>query len=332
MVREIVLFTTGGTIASADQGGGARPVLAGHELLEGTGPLPDDVRVRVEPVFQVPSGHLSVDDALGLCRRAEEVLAGPQTVGAVVTHGTDTLEETAFLAYMTVASPKPLVFTGSMRTATQTGYDGKRNLWDALRVALAPEARGLGPLVVLDEEIHSARWVTKAHTQRLGTFESTGGPLGVVHEAGPVIDRRPAWERHVVGPAAAGPVDVVVMTLGCGADQLVASLERGVRGVVIAGYGGGRVHPDCLDPIARAVAGGVPVVIAPRGGAAGYMDDPYDYPGAHTSLRERGCIFAHDLTPAKARLKLMVALGNEMAPEAVRAWFEQEAQTRAGFP
>lgn len=324
-LREVVLFTTGGTIASADRGSGATPVLTGEELLEGAGALPEDVRVVVEPLFQKPSGHLSVEDALHLCQRAAEAFAREEVVGAVVTHGTDTLEETAFLAYLTLDDPKPLVFTGSMRTASQLAYDGKRNLWDALRTALAPAAYGLGPLVVLNEEIHGARWVTKAHTLKLETFTSPGaGRFGVVHEGGVFIDQMPAWRPKVCKPKAAGPVDIITMGLGCGAEQLEASLRRGVKGVVIAGFGAGRVHPACLDPIGWAIEDGVPVVITARGGGGGRLDDPYDYPGAHASLRERGCIFAHDLPAPKARIKLMVALGNGLSMEATKRWFEEE--------
>lgn len=323
-MAELVLFTTGGTIASSSQGsGGATPTLTGQDLLEGV-TVPEGMQVRVRPFAQMPSGHLSLQQLLELLRAVEEELAREDTVGAVVTHGTDTLEETAFLAYLTLSSPKPVVFTGSMRTASQSGYDGKRNLQDALWAAAAPQCRGLGPLVVFNEEIHSARWVTKTHTQKLETFASPfAGPLGVVTEAGVFLHRRPAAPPRTFPAKLAEPVDIIMMSVGCGSGLLEASLQRGVKGLVIAGYGGGRVHPDCLGPMERAISAGIPVVVTTRTWG-GRLEDPYGYPGAHADLRARGCLFAHDLSAPKARLKLMVALGNGLSTGEMRAWFEEE--------
>lgn len=323
-MQEVVLFTTGGTIASSAQGSeGAVPVLTGQDLLDGV-TVPEGIRVRVRPFAQVPSAHLTFQQLLDLLQALEEELARDDTVGAVVTHGTDTLEETAFLAYLTLSSPKPVVFTGSMRPASWLAYDGKRNLQDALWVAAAPQCRGMGPLVVFNEEIHSPRWVTKSHTQKLETFVSGfAGPLGVVNPDGVFVHRRPATAPRTYPAKLAEPVDIIMMSVGCGSGLLEASLQRGAKGLVIAGYGGGRLHPDCLEPVERAIADGIPVVMTTRAWG-GRLEDPYGYPGAHASLKAIGCLFAHDLPAPKARLKLMVALGNGLSTGEMKAWFEEE--------
>jgi len=304
----IAIVTTGGTIAMRydPQVGGGVPALEADDLLR----LLPDLPVTPEgvSVCNLPGPHMTPETMWAVRQVVVELLARPDVDGVVVTHGTDTLEETATLLDLTLDSPKPVVLTGAMRHSSQPSYDGPANLAAAVRVAAAAEARNLGTLVVLDDTIHAARHVTKTHTQALSTFRSGQfGPLGVVDAAGVHIVQR-VTPRPVACPQL--ETDVALLMLAAGSDPELFDylVRRGVRGIVLAAMGGGRVPPSWLEPITAAVQAGVPVVIATRV-PQGRVGDPYGFPGCHSDLRRRGCLFAGDLNAPKARIALMVALG-----------------------
>ena len=246
--------------------------------------------------------------------------AAPGVAGIVVTHGTDTLEETAYLLDLTVPGKKPVVLTGAMRTASDAGYEGYANLLAAVRVAAAPQARGMGAVVVLNDEIHAARYVTKMHTLSTATFQSPGwGPMGRVEGDTVIVGQR--QERRVLPWRGLEPnVSLLKLTVGMEADLLEDTLARGARGVVIEALGGGRVPPWWLPAIEQAVANGVSVVIASRC-PSGRVWDAYGYPGAYRTLTGLGCLFAEGLNGQKARIKLMVVLAAaETSDEVAELW------------
>jgi L-asparaginase len=240
--------------------------------------------------------------------------------GVVIIHGTDTLEETAYLLDLTVPGDKPVVVTGAMRVSSDPGYEGLANLVAAVRVAAAAEARGLGTLVVLNDEIHAARDVTKTHSQSLDTFHSPfWGPLGRVEADRITVARR--IERQIIAcPCLEPRVYLLKLAVGMDAELLRDAVALGARGVVIESFGGGRVPPWWLTAIQEAIAQGVAVVIATRC-PAGRIYDQYGFAGAYHDLLRAGCLFADGLNGPKARLRLMAALGAAKDLQAARERF-----------
>jgi L-asparaginase len=306
-VTTVVILTTGGTIAMKrdEAAGGAVPILDGSDFLD---VLPPGLAMlQVEEYCNLPSAHFTLDTLWGLRSRVAELLDRPEVDGIVVTHGTDVMEESAYLLDLTVPSEKPVVLTGAMRTASQIGYEGLANLIAAVRVAASPQARGLGAVIVMNDEIHAARFVTKTHTQSVDTFKSLSfGPLGRVDGDEVVIGQRVA--RQLI-PCDGLEPDVALIKLASGMDDsfLRYAVEQGAKGVVIEALGGGRVPPWWMPTIRGAVEVGGAVVIASRC-PSGRVWDGYGYKGAYKDLRGAGVLFANGLNGQKARIKLMVVL------------------------
>jgi L-asparaginase len=320
--QHVVILTTGGTIAMQHDAaaGGAVPTLGAADFMAS---LPSGLpALRSEELVNLPSSHFTLDTLRAIRERTAAMMADPAVTGIVVTHGTDTLEETAYLLDLTVPGEKPIVLTGAMRTVSDVGYEGYANLLAAVQVAAAPQARGLGAVVVLNDEIHAARTVTKMHTLSPSTFQSPGlGAVGRVEGDAVVVDHRPA-RRTLEWRGLEPRVTLLKLTVGADADTLADALTRGARGVVIEALGGGRVPPWWLPTIERAVVEGVAVVIASRC-PSGRVWDGYGYPGAYRTLAGLGCLFADGLNGQKARIKLMVVLAAaETAAQVAELWCE----------
>ncbi|MEU9741964.1 asparaginase [Micromonospora chersina] len=306
----VALFTLGGTIAMAGTGsGGVVSRLTGADLtaaVPGLAGIPLDVR----DVEAVPSAALAYQQILDLVDAAGAAVADGAT-GVVVTQGTDTLEETAFLADLVWPHPEPLVFTGAMRNPTLAGPDGPANLLAAARVAAAPAARDLGVLVAFNDEVHAARFVRKTHSTSTATFASpNAGPLGHVIEGAVRLLTRPP--RHAPLPPvdrdrlAATRVALHTVTLDDDA-ALLDALTPGLDGLVVAGFGVGHVPPD-FAPALGALAARMPVVLASRTGAGSVLRDTYGAVGSETDLRRRGLVCGGLLDPYKARVLLRMLL------------------------
>lgn len=316
LVKRIVILTTGGTIAmrADERAGGAIPALAGADFLA---MMPRDrAEIRAEEFSNLPSAHFTLEHIWNLSRRVAALVADDAVDGVVVTHGTDTLEESAYLCDITINTLKPIVFTGAMRTASEIGYDGLANLAAAIQVAASDAARACGVLVVFNDQIHSARAVTKTHTTALDTFQSPEfGALGRIDYAGVVIARQPAHREFIPASRLETNVHLLKITVGDNAGLLDYLIETvGSRGVVIETLGGGRVPPWWLPTIERAITLGTAIVITARVGA-GRTIDRYGYAGAHRDLVRAGCWFANGLNGQKARIKLMAALAMEKAKQ-----------------
>ncbi|MFI7220504.1 asparaginase domain-containing protein [Micromonospora maritima] len=309
----VALFTLGGTIAMAGAGaGGVVARLTGADLTAAVPGLAD-VPLDVRDVETVPSAALAYRQILDLVDAAAGAVAGGAT-GVVVTQGTDTLEETAWLADLVWPHAAPLVFTGAMRNPTLAGPDGPANLLAAVRVAAAPAARDLGVLVAFADEVHAARFVRKTHSTSTGTFVSpNAGPLGHVVEGRVRVLTRPP--RHAPLPAvdrqrlAATRVALHTVTL----DDDVALLDAvaaGRDGLVVAGFGVGHV-PPAFAPALGALAGRIPVVLTSRTGAGSVLRDTYGAVGSERDLRRRGLVDGGLLDPYKAKvlLRLLLAAG-----------------------
>ncbi|HEX5971671.1 MAG TPA: asparaginase [Gemmatimonadaceae bacterium] len=308
----IVLLFVGGTISMKhdDALGGAVPALSGEEIVAATRGLRDVAPLELEQWGRFPGPHMTVERMWALRSRIAEHLARPEVGGVVVTHGTDTLEETAYLVARSVAADKPVVFTGAMRPASDIGWDGPSNLLDATRVAASPESRGGGTLVCIGERIHSALEVGKTHTEARDAFESPGlGALGEVDE-GVVIYHRAV--RHMPAPIMpeqpAMPVDLVAAYAGADSRLLDASRESGARAVVLAAMGRGNVPPAMFDGVVRWVESGRPILVSSRA-QRGRVGASYAYPGGGRQLLDAGAIFAYGRRPGQARIEAMLALG-----------------------
>lgn len=321
----VAALFTGGTISMRVDAheGGAVPSLSADELLASARGLCEVANVAAEQWGRFPGPHMDVERQWALRNRVRELVADPSVDGVVLTHGTDTLEETAYLVARSIATPKPIVFTGAMRSASDLGYDGPQNLLDAVRVAASREAAGQGTLVVMGGRIFAALEDTKAHTHQLDAFEAPGlGPLGVVDEDRVLFRRQLVNVPAVVAPdALATPVDIVSTWAGCDARLLDASRESGARGVVVAAMGRGNVPPALVPGVARWVASGRPVVIASRA-ARGRVGQTYAYPGGGRKLFELGALFAGARRPQQARIDLMLALGAGLDDAELRTLFD----------
>ena len=320
----IPILFTGGTISMRHDpsAGGAVPSLSAREILAATRGVEAIAEVGVEEWGAFPGPHMTVERMWALRSRIASLLARQDVRGVVVTHGTDTMEETAYLTARSVAAEKPVVFTGAMRNASELGWDGPANLMDAVRVAASEDAQGYGAMVVMGGRIFSALDVTKVHTHLLDAFESPGlGPVGVLDD-GAVIFRRalPPAPALLEPEAPAAPVDIVLASAGGDARLLDAS-RGSARGVVVAAMGRGNVPPPMAEGIERWVDDGKPVVIASRAGR-GRVGHTYGYPGGGRRLFEMGAIFAGSRRPQQARIEVMLALGAGLDVPAIRELFE----------
>jgi L-asparaginase len=319
----IVILFTGGTIAMRnDPGGtGAVPSLTSAEILEATRGIEAVTGVETEEWGSFPGPHMTVERMWALRNRVAEHLLRPEVTGVVVAHGTDTLEETAYLVARSLPADKPVVFTGAMRTVSDLGWDGPANLLEAVRVAASPETRGFGAMVVISGQIFAALDATKTNTHLLDAFESPGlGPLGVLDEGELIMHRELPPSPPIIQPTSlATPVDIIFIAAGC--DERLLDASRAVaRGVVIAAMGRGNVPPAVVPAIERWIGEGKPVVITSRtqGGRVGHT---YGYPGGGRRLEEIGVIFGGSRRAQQARIDLMLALGAGMKLPGIRAVF-----------
>jgi L-asparaginase len=318
----IVVITTGGTI-SMKRGpmvGGAVPSLKGQDFLA---LLPrSEHQVVFEEFANLPSSHLTTAMVTELVRRVEARAQLSDVAGVVLTHGTDTLEETAYLLDLAIATSTPIVVTGAMRTANAVGYDGIANLAAAIRIAGSEAARDQGVLVAFNEQIFTASAVQKVHAQSLGAFAAPStGPLGSTANGSPVFFHRMSQRQTIPFNRLEEPIDLLTVTQSTDDRLLRAAIESGTRGLVIEALGSGRVPPWWLPLLQNARARGIPIVITSRTGA-GDLGDEYGYVGAYHDLRRLGCLFAPGLNGPKARVKLMLALGAVKVADDVRQFFQ----------
>lgn len=300
--------------------GGAIPALAGRDILELMPQLSEIAELEVDEFGGFPGPHMTLDRMWELRERIEKHIARRDVEAVVVTHGTDSLEESAYLVARSLATEKPIVFTGAMRTASTPGWDGPANLGAAVRVAASDEARGFGVLVVMNDRVYAGLDVTKAHTHMLDAFESPGlGPLGVVDDGRVIFRRAIPSPSDVVNPSRlVGPVDIVYAYAGADSRLLDAARQDG-RGLVLAAMGRGNVPPAMVPGIERWMGEGKPVVVASRA-PRGRVGPSYGYPGGGRRLHDLGVILGGSRRPQQARIDLMLALGAGMD---VRKFFEQ---------
>lgn len=310
----VLVIATGGTIAG--QAGAGQ--LTGAQLIEAVPELADVAEIEVEEFSRVGSSAITPDHWLRLSQRINEVFRQDRELaGVLVTHGTDTMEETAYFLHLTVDDDRPVVLVGSMRVSTAVSADGPANLLSGVRVAVSPDAIGQGALVVLNDQIHSARDVRKTDNNRVDTFESREwGALGIVDADG-VFFRRGISTKHStdseLGVSAIDRlpnVPIVADFAGNDGSVLRAFGEAGVGGVIVQAFGGGRASPGMRAAVAEVAALGIPVILASRVPEGRVMGSPQNL--------ARGVLAAGDLPPHKARILLMLALPSTTDPARIQ--------------
>lgn len=310
----VVILATGGTIAGAGAGAADSATYQAakvpvEQLLANVPQLPALAEVRGEQIFQIASESFGNEQLLALGRRVAELAENPEVDGIVITHGTDTLEETAYFLTLVERTDKPIVLVGSMRPGTALSADGPLNLYNAVAVAGNLQSRGKGVLVTLNDEIHSGRDVSKALNIRTDAFQSPWGPLGMVVEGKSYWFRLPA-KRHTLNSefdirqiASLPRVDIAYAYGNLDGTAYRAFAQAGARAIVHAGTGNGSVAAALVPTLQALRQEGLQIVRASRADRGGFVlrnaeqpDDKYDW------------LVAHDLNPQKARILAMVAL------------------------
>ncbi|MGD8698273.1 MAG: asparaginase [Gemmatimonadales bacterium] len=313
---KIVILTTGGTIASRV----GAPMAEGDSLVSAVPELLDHAMVRVEEFSRIGSSQMTPAHWIRLSKRISALFQDPQLAGVVVTHGTDTMEETAFFLNLTVRDRRPVVLVGSMRSANEISADGPANLLNAVRVAASTEAEGKGVLVVLNEDIAAARDVWKTDNRRVHTFRSP--ELGFIGFADPdtvIFYRSPlrphTWQTEfdLAAVDSLPRVDIAADYTGFDGSTIDDLVGRRPDGIVLASFAGGRMSAGARRAIAAAADAGIPVVIASRVPGGRIVGDP---------LGNMAGVVARDLPAHKARILLMLALTRARALEEIRRIFD----------
>ncbi len=321
------LLATGGTIAGAQvspvQRGYKAAAFSTEALIAAVPQLAELAQLEVEPVVAIGSQDMDPATWLKLAARTQAALDDPAIAGVVITHGTDTMEETAFFLNLVIRSVKPVVLVGAMRPATAISADGPMNLYNAVAVAAQADAGGRGVLVVANDEIHFAREISKTNTTQLGTFQATARGLAGVVNAGRLHLYGPPVRRHTAASefslrdvgTVLPRVDIIYAFAGLGRELIDAAVKAGALGLVIAGVGDGNLGATALAAAAEAAAAGVAVVRSSRTGG-GVVERNIEIDDDRL-----GFIAADELNPQKARVLLQLGLTRTRDPRALQQLF-----------
>lgn len=316
LTRPVRLLAAGGTIAMS--GARAVPALDAGQLVAALPELADVAQLQTENVLALPGPQIGLEDALILSRRAREAARAGE--GVVITTGTDTLEELAVLTALLHDSETPIVLTGANRPASRPGADGPANLLDAVAVAGAERAHGLGTTVVFGGEIHTAMSVGKVDSTGPAAFGSpTAGPIGRVVEGRIWLHARPAGRTVPLDPARLGHhVEIVIAALGDEGTQLADAAAR-ADGIVVVALGAGHLPPGMLRELRAAIATGPPVLITCRPERGSMLFATYGFDGAEGDLRDSGAVCVPFLSAPAARMALLCCLGAGLDRDGIAA-------------
>ena len=325
----VKLIATGGTIAMKIDPVKKAPVpaISGEDLLATVPEIAQVARVEVQNLSNVPSDYMDPDRWAQLQKVVQEALARPEVAGVIVSHGTDTLEETAYFLDLTVDSDKPVVLIGAQRNASEKDFDGPRNLLNAARICVSPGAKRMGAMIALNNQINAAREAVKTHTSDVETFKSGDfGFLGTADNDRVVWFRAPVRRQHVALKTAGDQhlprVDIVAMYGGADGALVRAAVAAGARGLVIQALGWGNMNIPMFQAVKEQIAKGIPVVISTRVWNGRVLPN-YGFEGGGKTLQQAGAIFADDLSPQKARILLMLALQTTRDPAAIQKLFDR---------
>lgn len=322
--KTILIIFTGGTISMAKHKETSKAIISDNynELLQNIASELKNVELRSYQYSLKPSPSITPNDMFELSKLAKTSMDDPEIDGIVITHGTDTLEETAYFLDLFLETKKPIIITGSMRNYSELGYDGLSNLVSSILVASHPESAHMGVLVVMNDEINAAAEVTKTHTLSLDTFKSLEfGPIGIVEQDNVLYYRQTHYPHLHLSPNQI-VTDVEIIKAYSGSSSVILNLliDQGTKGFVIEALGRGNVPPQMVPGIARAISLNIPVLITSRC-PKGRVLDSYGYEGGGHHLKQLGVIFTENLSSQKARIRLMLALGTTPSIGTIKSYF-----------
>jgi L-asparaginase len=296
-----------------DESGKVVPAISGYELLENIPELTKHAIWDVCDFSNVASCNMAPDRMRNLAQIIEQrFLKDSSLKGIVITHGTDTLEETAYFLDIAIKDPRPVILTASQRDASETDSDGPRNLYNAMLIALDSRAVGRGVVIALNEEIHAARDVRKLHTNHVDAFNSGDkGALGTIDTGEVIWHRKPEQTIKLGVPNRLANVEICKAYTGMTSNTLRAMTQDSCNALVIEAFGRGNLPPNLVPEISHIINKGVPVVVTSRC-LFGRTYPVYGYPGGGADLERIGAWFAADLSSEKVRLFLSIALGEGM--------------------
>lgn len=324
MKNKIAVIFNGGTISMKvdPKLKAAVPTLSGEDIMAMVTGIESFADIETHTFSSLPSPHMTPEIMMELSLKIQGLLQRDDITGVVVTHGTDTLEETAYLLDLTIKSEKPVIVTGSMRNSSELGYDGPANLAAAIVTAMAEESKNKGVLVCLNDEINCASEVTKEHSMHLNTFQSPEfGPVGVVDSNQVIFYRDKLSKQYINTSDVSNKVALIKAVAGIDGEYIDYCIEKGVKGIVIEAMGRGNIPPLMAEAVERAIKSGIVIIMVTRC-FKGRVMDSYGYPGGGKQLRNAGVIFGDRLPGQKARIKLILALGYTDDMEKIKRIFE----------
>jgi len=323
-MKKVAIIFTGGTISMRidEKTGGAIPYLSGKEIIELIPGINQLAELEIYDFGKYPGPHMTLQLMMQLKDVVNSILAREDVEGVVVTHGTDTLEETAYLLDLTTNSSKPIVVTGAMQNASEPNWDGEKNLVDSINVILNKNCHDLGVLVCLNSEINAASEVTKIFSDEVDTFKSLDfGSLGFVSSNRIVLNRLPRKREFISSNKIESNIDLILVHADMSEKFFKFSADSGAKGVVVEALGVGNVPPKAFDGIKYIREKNIPVVLTSRC-PAGETMDVYSYYGAGKWLKKIGVIFSDYLNGQKAKIKLGLLLGSGKSDVEIKKAFE----------
>ena len=313
-MKKIAIIFNGGTISMKidEKIKAAVPSLSAEEIMSMIPGVEEYAEIEAYTFSSMPSPHMTLETMLKLSKFTTELVEREDREGVVITHGTDTLEETAYLLDLTVKTKKPVVVTGAMRSGSELGYDGPFNLATSICTAISDEAVGRGVLVCFNGELNSASEVTKANSMALNAFRTPNfGPIGIVDNDNVIFYRDANYSEKYDVSEIKKQVALIKCVVDMDSSYIDYLIEKGCGGIVIEALGRGNVPPKMVDGIKKATELNIPVVVVSRC-FEGRVFESYGYEGGGKQLKDLGVIFGDTLPGQKARIKLILAINSGM--------------------
>lgn len=309
-MKKVAVIFNGGTISMKvdERIKAAVPSLTGEEIMSMVTGIEEFAQIESYSFSSKPSPHITIENMLEISKLIKSLVVRDDIDGVVLTHGTDTLEETAYFLDLTIGTEKAIVVTGAMRSSSELGYDGPFNLATSICTAASEEAKGRGVLVCFNGELNSATEVTKTNSMALNAFRTPNfGPIGIVDNNKVFFYRR--TKKHKVYEVDNINLDVALIKCAAGMDSdfIEYAIEKDYKGIVIEALGRGNVPPAMMKGIKEALSKGIPVVVVSRC-FEGRVHESYGYEGGGKMLKDIGVFFEESMPGQKARIKLIVAL------------------------
>lgn len=324
-MKNILIVFTGGTFSMRidETTKAAVPFFHGDELVKMIPEIQGMANISIYEFGNFPGPHMTPEKMFELSKKIKSFIQQKDIDGIIVTHGTDTLEETAYFLDLTIKTEKPIVVIGAMKTSSEPDWDGPKNLTDAIHIINNENSKSLGVLVCLNGEINAASEVTKTHTENVETFHSLDfGSLGFVDKGRVWFNRLPRKLEQFETERIITNIDLIKVYAGMNEKFFRFSADSGSEGVVVEAMGVGNVPPQAFDGIKYIIDKNIPVVLVSRC-PAGETLDVYGYPGAGKWLKQIGVIFADYLNGQKARIKMMICMGITKDRNELRKMFEE---------